>query len=524
MSEIGKIIRVNALPPAGARETNVIYQVAAVGGATYTDYAIDANGDLKTHAVVDGSIPVEISDDHVHISDLDLIAEGISTQSDYNSITKEKIEGKLDKPLTDGNVQDYNKIIGLNSNGEVAKLPAGDLGKNVANSKLTSIDGAGLTLGADWEMKTSGKNYIVSGLSDVSNDTNFNTFIAQNSTGKIGKSTGKQVFLTVPTSLTEAERTAWKTAMNGGWTTNTMNVGLIYPLIVPKSTNPNNVTFITLIGSNLNLNPNSFTVKIINSSGTVVETINNSKVTLLNPNMINFSLNSKSYALGDYKVRLWNGVAEYTTSIAFTIINSGSAAEVDISGNVWSRITAGNLPFDNELVNTSNELNIGYDVDLYNYAGQNDNAVLVAYYMQSFLTATDDFVIEGAVTKGGQNYNPFGGSTGFGITTSSTDTLSAEKISGAMAVANNGPINATFVTGGSGSVNLGNGDSMRFIISKRANFVTTSIYKDDGSVSIVTNVIDNNQPTPIRFKVFATAFSYTPQATFGVKILSIRKI
>ncbi len=524
MSNIGKIIRVNALPPAAERETNVIYQVAAPGAATYTDYAIDANGDLKTHAVVDGSIPVALSDDHVSISDLDLIADGIITQAEYNSVTKEKIHQKLNRPANDGNVLDYPKIVGLNDNGDVARLPAGDLGKNIANSSLTSVTGAGLTLGADWEMKTSGKNYSISGLTDVSNDLTFNTFIAQNTAGKVGKSTGKQVFLTVPTSLTEAERTAWKTAMNGGWTTNAMSVGLIYPSVVTKSTNPNNLTFITLIGSNLNLNPTSFTVKIINSAGSVVETINNSKVTLLNANILNFSFNLQSYALGDYKVKLWNGVAEYTTPVTFTVINSGSATEVDISSNVWSRVTAGNLPFDNELVNISNELNIGYDADLYNYVGQNYNAVLVAYYMQSFLNATEDFVIEGVVTKSGQNYNPFGGSTGFGITTSSTNSLSAEKISGAMANANNTSINASFVTGGFGNVNLGNGDSMRFIISKRANFVTTSIYKDDGSISIATNVIDNNQATPIRFKIFATAFQYSGQATFGVKISSVRKI
>jgi len=49
MSNIGKIIRVNALPPEEEREVDVIYQVAAPGSTTYTDYAIDSNGDLKTH-------------------------------------------------------------------------------------------------------------------------------------------------------------------------------------------------------------------------------------------------------------------------------------------------------------------------------------------------------------------------------------------------------------------------------------------------------------------------------------------
>lgn len=50
MSNTGKIIRVNALPPEEEREVDVIYQVAAPGSTTYTDYAIDSNGDLKVHA------------------------------------------------------------------------------------------------------------------------------------------------------------------------------------------------------------------------------------------------------------------------------------------------------------------------------------------------------------------------------------------------------------------------------------------------------------------------------------------
>ncbi|WBV59457.1 hypothetical protein PFY12_10345 [Chryseobacterium camelliae] len=53
MSNIGKIIRVNALPPEEEREVNVIYQVAAPGSTTYTDYAIDSNGDLKTHTTTE---------------------------------------------------------------------------------------------------------------------------------------------------------------------------------------------------------------------------------------------------------------------------------------------------------------------------------------------------------------------------------------------------------------------------------------------------------------------------------------
>lgn len=45
---IGKIIRANKLPEKGKRITNVIYQVAVPGTATYIDYAVDENGDIKT--------------------------------------------------------------------------------------------------------------------------------------------------------------------------------------------------------------------------------------------------------------------------------------------------------------------------------------------------------------------------------------------------------------------------------------------------------------------------------------------
>jgi len=394
----------------------------------------------------------------------------------------------------------------------------------MANSSLTSIAGAGLTLGAAWTMNTAGQNYALTGLNDVSANSAFSALLTQNAAGQVGKSNGKQPFINMPSLLSDAEKAAWKTSMNGGWTTNTMSVGLIYPAIVPRSANPGNLTFITLIGSNLNMNPGNFTVRIINAAGAVVETVNNSKVTLLNANMLNFSFDSNAYSNGDYKVKLWNGVAEYITPLTFSVIDNTAVTQVDISGNTWSRVTAGNLSFDKEFVKNYNELSVGFDEDLYNYAGQNFNAVLVAYYMQSFLTTADNFTIEGIINKTGGNYNPFGGSTGFGITTSAADGLSAERISGAATTWNNNPTYATFLTGGTGSVNLLNSDSMKFIIAKKANFVTTALYKDDGSISIATSVIDNTQAVPVRFKIFTTAFQYDTQAIFGVKISGIKKM
>lgn len=334
MSTIGKIIRVNALPPTGAREKNVIYQVAAPGAVTYTDYAIDENGDLKIHAVVDGTVPVELADNNVSISTPDLKAEGITNQAEYNTDTREKLLQKLDIPNIQGNAQDYPEIIGLDNNGNAAKLPAGDLGKNIANSSLTSIAGAGLTLGEDWEIKTSGKNYTISGLSDVSNDSNFNKFIAQNIEGKIGKSTGKQIFLNTPSSLTESERTAWKTAMNGGWTTNTMSVATITPPVVDKQ---DKNYWITIRGANLNLNPASFSVDLMANDGTtIIANIPGSQVHLSTDGLdLKFYYNYKNLPLGDYKIRLWNGVAYYITSLTISVIQN--IQPVDLSTITWTK-------------------------------------------------------------------------------------------------------------------------------------------------------------------------------------------
>lgn len=391
MSDIGKIIRVNALPPVGERENNVIYQVAAPGAATYTDYAIDANGDLKTHAVVEGSIPVELSDDHVSISDLDLIAEGITTQAEFNSVTTEKLNEKLDKPANDGDVNDYPKIIGVDDNGNVAKLPAGDLGKNVANASLTSIAGAGLTLGSDWIMNTSGKNYTITGLSDVSNDTNFNSFLSQNTNGKIGKTNGKQPFLSLPSTLSDTEKNIWKTSMNGGWTTNTMSVAFITPPVIDKQ---DKNSWITLRGANLNLNPASFSVEIVANDGiTNIATVPNSQVQLYTNGLdLTFYYNFKNLPLGKYKIRLWNGVAYYVTSVTIEVV--AALNSINLNDLTWeTKLFTPNTP---NVVTVSGG-SMSYNARAANKPFARENDVVAALKSSEFVSAGQNFIMSGTL-------------------------------------------------------------------------------------------------------------------------------
>ncbi|MDV7696305.1 hypothetical protein N6B72_05165 [Chryseobacterium soli] len=147
--------------------------------------------------------------------------------------------------------------------------------------------------------------------------------------------------------LTDTQKSEIKTIANGGWTTNTMSVTAVIPPVVEKDTvnlsNNDNVN-ITLEGANLNLNPANFTVSICTGASTagnvtILETINNNKVTLLNANYINFFLNVNNYQ-GDYKILLFNGVATYLTDI-FTI--SSSVNRVDLTAISWSNKTLNNV-------------------------------------------------------------------------------------------------------------------------------------------------------------------------------------
>ncbi|MDQ0592023.1 hypothetical protein QFZ37_000392 [Chryseobacterium ginsenosidimutans] len=391
MSNIGKIIRVNALPPVGERETNVIYQVAAPGAATYTDYAVDANGDLKTHAVVDGSIPVELSDNHVSISDLGFISQGITTQAEYNLYAKGKIQQKLNKPTSVGNALDYPQIVGMDSNGNVAKLPAGDLGKNIANSSLTSIADAGLTLGADWFMNTSGKNYTISGLPDVSNDSAFNVFLSQNTSGKIGKTNGKQPFLSLPSTLSNSEKTAWKTAMNGGWTTNTMSVGTITPPIVDKQ---DKNYWLSLRGTNLNLQSTSFSIDIMAVDGiTKIATIPNSQIQLYNNGLdLSFYYNFKNLLTGQYKLRLWNGVAYYVTPMTIKVVDILS--NFNLSNLVWE--TKLYTPGTPNVVTVSGGT-MNYNASSANKPFAKESIVVAALKSSEFAAAGQNFVMSGTL-------------------------------------------------------------------------------------------------------------------------------
>lgn len=259
------------------------------------------------------------------------ITEGNKTSWD-NKVTK-----TIETILAPNNTFKYVYI--LDEDNVPKRMLAGDLGKNVANSALTSVAGAGLTLGANWDINTAGVYYSITGLDDVSNDSTFNTVLTQNSSGRVAKSNGKGVFVALPTLLSDAEKNTWKTAMNGGWSTGTMSVAIISPPIVDITDKP---YWINLKGANLNLPPTSFKVEICTGSSvsadtaTVIAEIPASQVQLYTNGIdLTFYYNFKDIPVGEYKIRLWNGVAYYLTSFTLSVVTQ--VVSVDLNNITWSR-------------------------------------------------------------------------------------------------------------------------------------------------------------------------------------------
>lgn len=390
MSNIGKIIRVNALPPANKRETNVLYQVAVPGTATYTDYAIDENGDAKTPAT-NGLAPQDLYDNIVNISNPDLLTEGIHSQAIYNAYIRERLEQKLDKPGTEGTLQEFPKVVAVDGNGNVGKVSAADFGKNMMNTNLSNTSARNHTLNASFTINTLGNEYKITGLPNKNADIiNFQKIMVQNAAGLSAVADSKNVLLGMPEQFTEAERTSWKTKMNGGWTTATMSVATISPAVVDKTDRP---FWINLKGANLNLPPTSYKVELCTGSSvsadtaTVVMEIPASQVQLYTNGIdLTFYYNFKDIPVGQYKIRLWNGVAWYLTSFTVNIVNQ--IQRINLDNIVWEKKIYNDA---SSPVITQTGASVSYNSDGSVKALSDDSSFIAARKTNELIGADEDF-------------------------------------------------------------------------------------------------------------------------------------
>lgn len=208
-------------------------------------------------------------------------------------------------------------------------------------------------------------------------------------------------------SLSDAEKTEIKTIANGGWTTNTMSVAIMSPTVVDAGDKP---TWVTLRGANLNLNPTSFEIAIVDLNGSVLAIVPNSQVQLYSDGVsLTFWYNFKNLPLGEFKIRLWNGVAFYTTSLKINMVTTVNY--VNMSGWNWeSKII--NDAVSNKL-NASGSL-IGFSPDSNVYPLGLDGTKIFKVKSPQISGANENFYLEMTVSFNNFLYPP-GPTYGFGI-------------------------------------------------------------------------------------------------------------
>ena len=115
---------------------------------------------------------------------------------------KTEIDGKLNKPTTTSNTTSYPYVVGEDGNGNSARLPAGDLGKNFFNSDLSNTTARNHTMNAGITVNTLGNPYSITGLPNKESDTtNFDKVLKYNpSTGQFAY--GQAFVYNVPSTIT----------------------------------------------------------------------------------------------------------------------------------------------------------------------------------------------------------------------------------------------------------------------------------------------------------------------------------
>ena len=266
-----------------------------------------------------------------------------------NKITTEKTDRinadnlKLDKPTTTGSTISHPNVVGVDSQGNSAKLPAGDLGKNFANTDLTVSVNRKHTGTASVELAIpmiySNTSQRFSGLLDKSADATFNQLLGVDSNGNAAK-VGLNAVTNVMTKSTDAQKDAWRLASlksNETYSTGKPIISLFAKTYINK-TLPYKQNF-SLLGSNLYVNPSLSTLKMIQTkdeSGNIItpieHVISDFSVYYNQTSVLSFFYDFSVLPKGSYAFRLTNHIG-LTSDLSreFTITETSAQNPVNIT-------------------------------------------------------------------------------------------------------------------------------------------------------------------------------------------------
>lgn len=328
-------------------------------------------------------------------------------------------------------------------------------------------------------------------------------------------------YLTLINELTDVQKATVRTAMNGGYVQNgSISIFSYDTVVINKS---NGINYLTLFGAGLNFNPADFEIKIITSTSTVnnmssVFDIPSSQV-ILNTigNSITFWTDFTNIPLGDYKIFLRNGVAQYITGINFDVVDS--LTEIPLV-NVWRFLNADYTTTNPYLV--VSDKSISYRLDSDTFPPTNNSTICSTATTKPIVHMGQNFTIElsqyyGTYATSGRMNNGFGFYIG-------GDNDSANIINnllwGAYYIDGNTSVN--ILTTPFGHIAIPMHSTIRLLVSKRANFMSITLITSSSSYSTTISVdVDSNKY--IYFKGLYFRDSQIAETTINITKATINK-
>lgn len=285
----------------------------------------------------------------------------IDNRVNSDSSLQVSINTKLNKP-TVNNTSDYVLM------GDGSTKPAGDLGKNIGNTDLTTNSNRTLTQGYSYVHATAGKPYYITGLQDKSADISFNRFRVQDANGQESFTTGIKQLYTNMVNASDSDKDNWRKSQlksNEGYSSGQPTINAINPPVI--NVGLDNPQPIVVLGSNLFINTSGESVvqvkRIRDLNGVAVNDdyitlTNNVSVVQMLPNMLAILNNFSNYQKGVYRIKIVNKSIENTSSpdlIFSDKVVSENIGKVSILKTYGSGVT-----LDNNIINTSPKLINGY--------------------------------------------------------------------------------------------------------------------------------------------------------------------
>ena len=238
---------------------------------------------------------------------------------------KTEIDGKLNKPTTTSDTTSYPYVVGEDGNGNSARLPAGDLGKNFFNSDLSNTTARNHTMNAGVTVNTLGNPHTLSGLPNKNADiANFRKVRVQNTSGLDAVVDSKNLLTDGVTSMSDAEKDAWRLAQrktNETYSTGQPRIDYILPFIVKRETF---IQYVSLIGLNLFVNPLNTVIKLVNIATLVEYDVANNtiSVNVNDTGKLQFSLNFSTIPVGVYKIKLIHSNLQNIDNTTFEVVDN----------------------------------------------------------------------------------------------------------------------------------------------------------------------------------------------------------